>query len=204
MPVFSIVFGQMFNTFSLEDEDQLRVSAFINSLAFVVLGIIQGTSAFICIALYGTSGERLTMRMRLLSMKSLLRQDVSYFDDPRHTPGKLTTRLASDAPNVKSAIDQRMASIVQGVISLVSGLAVAFFFGWQMSFITLLIYIALFATQILLNRLVANRDERDIRSAENAGKIAIESIENIRTVQALTKESYLHSLFVRSMQRTHR
>lgn len=34
-----------------------------------------------------------------------MRQDASYFDDPKHSTGALTTRLASDAPNVQAVRD---------------------------------------------------------------------------------------------------
>ena len=42
------------------------------------------------------------MRLRLQTFYSLLRQDISYFDDPKHSTGALTTRLATDASQVKN------------------------------------------------------------------------------------------------------
>jgi ABC-type multidrug transport system fused ATPase/permease subunit len=52
--------------------------------------------------LFGVSGENITMRMRLDVFKNVLRQDVAFFDDPKHSTGKICTRLATDAPNVKA------------------------------------------------------------------------------------------------------
>ncbi|VDK22775.1 unnamed protein product [Anisakis simplex] len=86
----------------MTDQNAMSKSALKNSLFFVGLGIIQGTAAFICISLYGTAGERLTMKLRMSVFRSLLRQDLAYFDDSRHSAAKMTTRLATDAPNVKS------------------------------------------------------------------------------------------------------
>ncbi len=34
--------------------------------------------------------------------RNVLRQHVAYFDDPKHSTGKIGTRLATDAPNVKA------------------------------------------------------------------------------------------------------
>jgi ATP-binding cassette subfamily B (MDR/TAP) protein 1 len=51
---------------------------------------------------FGWSAERLTMRLRFMVFKNVLRQDVAYFDHPAHSSGKISTRLATDAPNVKS------------------------------------------------------------------------------------------------------
>ena len=51
---------------------------------------------------FGKSGEGLTMRLRKDTFYSLLRQDMAYFDDPKHSTGALTTRLATDASQVKN------------------------------------------------------------------------------------------------------
>ena len=51
---------------------------------------------------FGQSGEKLTMRLRLNTFYAMLRQDISYFDDPKHSTGALTTRLATDASQVKN------------------------------------------------------------------------------------------------------
>jgi ABC-type multidrug transport system fused ATPase/permease subunit len=51
---------------------------------------------------FGHSGERLTFRLRLKTFRAFMRQDMSYFDDPKHSTGALTTRLATDASQVKN------------------------------------------------------------------------------------------------------
>jgi ABC-type multidrug transport system fused ATPase/permease subunit len=52
--------------------------------------------------LFGLTGENMTMRMRMAAFRNILRQDVSYFDDARHSTGKICTRLATDAPNIRA------------------------------------------------------------------------------------------------------
>ena len=68
------------------------------SLMFIVLGLGTLVSEFGYHSLFGTSGERLTTRLRKLSFKKLLQLELEYFDDPMNSTGALTTRLASDAP----------------------------------------------------------------------------------------------------------
>lgn len=74
-----------------------------------------------------------------------MQQDASYFDDPKHNVGSLTSRLATDAPNVQAAVDQRLAEVLTGVVSLFTGVGVAFYYGWNMAPIGL-------ATALLLGR----------------------------------------------------
>lgn len=66
-----------------------------------------------------------------------------------------------------------MAVIVQGCVSLISGLTIAFYFGWQMSLLVLTLYILLTGSQIVLNRIVGIQERRDITYAEDAGKVTL-------------------------------
>ena len=47
------------------------------------------------------AGERLTKRLRYLSFKAMLRQEIGWFDKKVNSTGALTTRLASDTSDVK-------------------------------------------------------------------------------------------------------
>ena len=47
------------------------------------------------------SGENLTSRLRSLSFRAMLRQEMGWFDEERNSTGALTTRLANDAGQVQ-------------------------------------------------------------------------------------------------------
>ena len=55
------------------------------------------------------AGETLTMRLRKKAFKSMLRQDTSYFDDPYHSTGALTSNLATHASAVQG-VGQKLTS----------------------------------------------------------------------------------------------
>lgn len=57
---------------------------------------------------FSCSGELLTRRLRKMGFQAMLQQEIGWFDDPRNSPGALTTRLATDA------------SMVQGVSTAVA------------------------------------------------------------------------------------
>lgn len=50
---------------------------------------------------FAKSGELLTRRLRKVGFQAMLRQETGWFDDPRNSPGALTTRLATDASMVQ-------------------------------------------------------------------------------------------------------
>ena len=46
-------------------------------------------------------GQRLTTRLRMDSFRSILKQEIGWFDDERNSTGILTLRLSQDAANVQ-------------------------------------------------------------------------------------------------------
>ncbi|GMR35006.1 hypothetical protein PMAYCL1PPCAC_05201, partial [Pristionchus mayeri] len=125
-------------------------------------------------------------------------QDAAYFDNPAHTGGKLITRLATDAPNMQAAFDARMMSIVYASSAMLMSIAIALGFCWPIGLlgilcvIIMLIYTLFLAYRIYqLNILMVKEDE--------AGRRAIETIENVRTIQLLTREKKFFELYYKEL-----
>ncbi|KAH7724074.1 Bile salt export pump [Aphelenchoides avenae] len=205
-PIFSIIYGQMFLALSeaATNGGGSGSAHIVSSIGFVVLGVVSGLATFGSGALLGMVGEKMTMRLRLDVFKNFLRQDGSFFDDPKHSTGKLTTRLATDATNVQAAIDQRLAEVLQGIVSLITGVAVAFYFGWNMAPIGVATAVLLVILQTSVSQYLKRRGMKDVEIAEEASRIATESIENVRTVQALTRQKYLYKTFCEASKEPHR
>jgi hypothetical protein len=51
--------------------------------------------------LFAISGEALTQRLRAKIFRTLLQQEVAYFDQPDNSTGALCTRLATEASDVQ-------------------------------------------------------------------------------------------------------
>ncbi|KAL3102064.1 hypothetical protein niasHS_003473 [Heterodera schachtii] len=213
-PLFSVIYGRLFlslsesiGLFSDRHSDQLSAlstQTLFSSSAFVALGFLAGLSTFVSGSLLGIVGERLTERLRLDVFRSILSQDGYFFDNPRHSPGKLATRLATDAPNVQVAIDQRLAEVLQGVVSLLAGISVAFYFGWNVAPIGLGTSIILVILQSFVSNYLKRRGMRDLQAAEEASKMATESLEYVRTVQALNGQGKAYRTFSEAMRKPHR
>ncbi|VDO18743.1 unnamed protein product [Heligmosomoides polygyrus] len=133
-----------------------------------------------------------------------MRQDASYFDDSKHNTGQLTTRLASDAPNVQAAIDQRLAEVMQGFCALISGVIVAFCYGWNVAPCGLATALLLVIAQSSVAQYLKFRGQKDIETAVEASRIVTESISNSRTIQALCKENYMYQAYCAASREPHR
>ncbi|PIC16677.1 hypothetical protein B9Z55_023203 [Caenorhabditis nigoni] len=202
-PAFSIVYGQLFRILSAGGDD-VSIKALLNSLWFLLLAFTSGISTLVSGGLLGKAGETMSGRLRMDVFRNIMQQDASYFDDPKHNVGALTSRLATDAPNVQAAIDQRLAEVLTGVVSLFCGVSVAFFYGWNMAPIGLATALLLVVVQSAVAQYLKFRGQRDMDSAIEASRLVTESISNWKTVQALTKQEYMYDSFVAASKSPHR
>jgi len=203
-PIFSLVFVEVLNVFAETDLEKMRREGHFWALMYLVLGFVMGFSLLFQTLFFGISAERLTSRIRRFLFKNILRQDISYFDEPNHSSGKLCTRLAADCPNVKSAIDFRLGSVFSAIVGVGAGVVIAFYYCWQMALLVCAIFPILGVGQSLQMKYFQGKSGTEAKEIEQAGKVAMEAIENIRTVQALTLEKRFYTIFEDHLEIPHK
>ena len=68
--------------------------------------------------LFAKSGMELTERLRHKAFASMLRQDISYFDDHRNSTGALCTRLSTDASKVQGCTGVQLGTAIKNFASM--------------------------------------------------------------------------------------
>lgn len=126
---------------------------------------------------FGRSGEALTKRLRSKAFQSILRQDVSYFDEKEHSTGALCTRLATEASAVQGASGVRMGLIIQYFCSMIIGLIIGFVYSWQLTFLMLAFLPFMLFGGILQVQLASRFANKDKSMVEDAGQVRVHSRE---------------------------
>ena len=82
----------------------------------------------------------------------------------------------------------RLPVVVSAVVTVVAAIVIAFVFGWQLAFLLVAMVPLIIASGYFEMKMQFGKQMRDTELLEEAGKIASEAVDNIRTVQALTRE----------------
>ncbi|CAL1536088.1 unnamed protein product [Lymnaea stagnalis] len=149
--------------------------------------------------MFGLAGEALTLRMRDLLFRTILRQNIGWFDDRRHETGVLTTQLAVETSVVQGAVKTLVGCMWLCFGNLGTGFVISLIFGWQlalalMGFVPFIVMAGLLSIKFLGG--AANESKT---AMEDASKNALSCIDNIRTVAALTREEIFLAKFAHSL-----
>ncbi|VDO63263.1 unnamed protein product [Heligmosomoides polygyrus] len=188
LPALALIFGYVFQAFTFIPWGADMMHRYLLHHPDFVSNLFYEGPMFQSI-FFAIVSENLAMRFRVESFKNMLYQDASYFDNPAHTPGKLITRLATDAPNIKAVIDGRALQVIYAVTAVIACVVIGFINCWQVRMLAILA-----ATMIGLAKTIMDKNIELIKNDE-AGRIAIETIENVRTIQLLTRMSEFYSKY---------
>ncbi|KAL5266828.1 hypothetical protein ACHWQZ_G004016 [Mnemiopsis leidyi] len=197
MPVFAVLFSEVIQALQKVLPDPLNDDPDFEpdysdtnkwAIFFVITGVVSGLANFLQIHFMSLSGLSFTTRIRQKAFKALLRKNLRFFDMPENSIGALTTRLSEDAAAIKGATGVRIGSIIQNVVGMGVGIAIAFSASWRLSLLTLACIPFVAAAGSVQMMQLGGTMKTMTRLYEQAGQTAAEAVENMRTVCSLCIE----------------
>ncbi|KAJ3513963.1 hypothetical protein NLJ89_g2654 [Agrocybe chaxingu] len=199
-PAFGIVFAKGIEGFSALEASERRRQGDRNALWLFVIAIISGSAMGLQNLFFSATAARLTARLRSLSFKSILRQDIEFFDKDENSTGVLTSELGENPQKVNGLAGITLGAIIQSIATLVGGCILGVIFIWKVGLVGIACTPLLVSAGYIRLRVVVLKDEANKKAHEESAQMACEAASSIRTVASLTRENECVRLYSDSLE----
>ncbi|KAK2403366.1 ABC transporter B family member [Trifolium repens] len=189
LPLMTLLFGEMIDSFGSNQSNIDDVVQQVSkvSLKFVYLAVGCGVAAFLQVSCWMVTGERQAARIRGLYLKTILRQDVTFFDKETNT-GEVVGRMSGDTVLIQDAMGEKVGKFLQLIATFIGGFVIAFTKGWLLTVVMMstlpLLVVSGAAMAVIIGRMASKGQTAYAKAAH----VVEQTIGSIRTVASFTGE----------------
>ena len=197
-PIMTIIFSSLlgdftrFNQLKFYDHNVSEANSLLTHSArkyclyFTILGIVVWVCGYIMNACWTITSERQGFHIRNLYYRSILRQDIGWFDTI--STGDLTSRISGDVNMIQDAVGDKVGFTIQFVATFLAAIIIAFVRGWKLAFVMCSVMPFLIITAVTMGRVIARWMTIGQDFYAEAGAVADEVLSSIRTVMAFNAQ----------------
>lgn len=189
MPLMTIIFGDLTNAFGNSQSSQSDVVHVVSKVAikFVYIGIGAAVASYLQVTCWMITGERQAARIRSLYLKTILRQDIPFFDQET-TTGEVISRMSGDTILIQDAIGEKVGKFMQFFFMFFGGFAVAFSRGWKLTLVMVATIPLLAFSGGVMATVMSRMSGQGQEAYAEAGTTVEQVVSSIRTVLSYTGE----------------
>ncbi|KAI3400964.1 hypothetical protein diail_1172 [Diaporthe ilicicola] len=191
-PAMSFFFANVITDLSVpvtpETIPKIKSDASFWCLMYLMLGLVM----LLCFAVQGVifalGSERMIHRARDRAFRTMLRQDVEFFDRDENTAGALTSFLSTETTHMAGLSGATLGTILMTVSTLITCIVVALAVGWKLALVCISTVPVLLACGFLRVWMLSRFQTRSKQAYASSASYASEAVTAIRTVASLTRE----------------
>ena len=189
-PTQAVFFAKAIVALSLPLSQAAKIShdASFWALMYLMLAIVQIIAMTGQGVAFAYCSERLVHRARSQAFRTMLRQDIAFFDREENSAGALTSFLSTETTHLAGMSGSTLGTILVVVTTLVAAIAVSAALGWKLALVCTAAIPILLSCGFLRFRMLARFQNRAKRAYEASASYACEATAAIRTVASLTRE----------------
>ena len=189
-PTQSVLFAEAIVALSLPPSmySKLRHDADFWCLMYLMLGFTQIISFSIQGVAFAYCSERLVHRARDKAFRSMLRQDIAYFDKEENTAGALTSFLSTETTHLAGMSGVTLGTLLVVCTTLFAAIALSCALNYKLALVCTATIPVLLACGFLRFWMLARFQQRAKKAYESSASFACEATAAIRTVASLTRE----------------
>ncbi|KAI9786832.1 MAG: GTPase-activating protein [Geoglossum umbratile] len=200
-PVQSVFFAKVISILSLPSDQHAKMRHDVNfwCLMYLMLAIVQFISFSSQGIAFAYCSERLVHRTRDLAFRTILRQDIAFFDREENTAGALTSFLSTEPTHLAGISGVTLGSILVVTTTLVVSVTLSIAIGWKLALVCASTIPVLLSCGFLRFWLLAKFQRRSKRAYEASASYACEATSAIRTVASLTREQDVNGSYHKAL-----
>ncbi|KAK0581419.1 hypothetical protein LWI29_013583 [Acer saccharum] len=188
MPLMAILLGDLIDSFGQNQNNSNIVKVISKvSLNFVYLAVGSAVASFLQVSCWMVTGERQSGRIRRKYLKTILRQDVAFFDKETNT-GEVVGRMSGDTVLIQDAMGEKVGKFIQLMSTFIGGFVIAFVRGWLLTLVMLTSIPPLAIAGGIMAVLIGKMASRGQSAYAKAAAVVEQTIGSIRTVASFTGE----------------
>ncbi|QRV77587.1 ABC transporter transmembrane region [Ceratobasidium sp. AG-Ba] len=199
-PAMGIVYAKAIVGFSLTDPVAKRHSGDRNALWFFIIAILSAIAIAVQNLVFGVTAARLTSKLRMMSFRAILRQDIGWFDEEKHSTGALTSTLSDNPQKVSGLAGVTLGAIVQSISCLIGGSVIGLAYGWKLALVAIACIPLVVSAGYIRLRVVVMKDQSNKAAHEESAQVACEAAGAIKTVASLTREQDCCDIYSKSLE----
>jgi ATP-binding cassette, subfamily B (MDR/TAP), member 1 len=172
----------------LQFEGQIRSEINFWASMYLMLGLVNLLAMVILGISFAFCSERLIQRARDRAFRTMLRQDISFFDKEENSTGSLTAFLSTESTHLAAISGATLGTLLTCVTTLVGACAVSLAIGWKLALVCISTIPVLLGCGFFRFWILARFQGRSKKAYESSASYACENTNAIRTVASLTRE----------------
>ncbi|EER27921.1 ABC transporter, putative [Coccidioides posadasii C735 delta SOWgp] len=197
----AVLFGHTVGSLNpCKGASSVRSSGELFGLLFFILALVELSATLINGSAFGWAAEKILYRARILSLRSLLSQPLSWHNSEGRTPRTLIAHVTSDATSLSNLTGTTIGILFSILANLISGIILSHIIAWKIAIVLLATIPVLLASGVLRLRILAQYQKRHQKAFAQATAITVEAVDNIRTVSAFCLEQEAYEVFKRALR----
>jgi ABC-type multidrug transport system fused ATPase/permease subunit len=137
--------------------------------------------------LFTLSGERIVLKLREQLYRSILKQEVAFFDFNR--TGELMSRLSSDSATLQNTVSVNISQGIRNLAQVLGGFAFMFYTSWKLSVILLIIIPPVALMAYFFGKKIRALSKEFQSTLAESSIVAEETIGGMRTLKSFVQEA---------------
>ncbi|GAB1312646.1 hypothetical protein MFIFM68171_02856 [Madurella fahalii] len=179
----------------------LELGMFFGGLLFM-LAVIELLANFFAWSCFGLIAERLLYAVRVLSFRSLMEQGVQWHQSEGRSPSSLLDIITKDSAAIGGFSGSTIGTVFSIIVNFIVAIILSHIIMWKIAIVCLSIVPILLFAGFMQLRMLARYEERHAAAYSKATGVAVEAVQSIKTVAALSLEKEVMGSYSRLLKNT--